>query len=176
MPRLRHYDHLGTARFVTFSCYHRFRLLRHPATIRTFLTGLRKMQEGGTRILGYVIMPEHVHLVVFPPDGLRLGIEIGRLKSLTARDMLPQLIALYGQKTDRLYVTRNGQRRRVFWQSRCYDHNCRTPETTREKINYCHNNPVTRGLVKSPGDWPWSSYRWYEDMDGVELEIDGVGL
>ena len=65
-----------------------------------------------------------------------------------------QLIALYGQKTDRLYVTRNGQRRRVFWQSRCYDHPPqagRTPEKTREKINYCHNNPVTRGLVKSPG-------------------------
>jgi putative transposase len=121
-------------------------------------------------------MPEHVHLVVLPPDEQRLGLEIGRLKSLAARDMLPQLSALHGQKTDRLYVTRNGQRRRVFWQSRCYDHNCRTPETAREKIHYCHNNPVIRGLVKSPGDWPWSSYRWYEDMDGVELEIDGVGL
>ena len=154
MPRLRHYDHLGSARFVTFSCYHRFRLLRHPATIRIFLSGLRKMQEGGTSILGYVIMPEHVHLVVLPPDGLRLGIEIGRLKSLTARAMLPQLIAVYGQRTDKLYVTRNGQRRRVIWQSRCYDHNCRTSETTREKINYCHSNPVTRGLVKSPADWP----------------------
>jgi putative transposase len=151
MPRLRHYDHLGSARFVTFSCYHRYRLLRHPETIRTFLAGLRNMREGGIKILGYVIMPEHVHLVVVPPDGLRLGIEIGRLKSLTARDMLPQLIARYGQKTDRLYVSRNGERRRAFWQSRCYDHNCRTPETTREKINYCHNNPVKRGLVKSPG-------------------------
>ena len=176
MPRLRHYDHLGSARFVTFSCYHRFRLLRHPAIIRAFLDGLQGLRDRGTKILGYVVMPEHVHLILLPPDHMRLGIEIGRLKSLTAREMLPLLIQHYGQKTDRLFVTRNGERRRIFWQSRCYDHNCRTPQSTKEKITYCHKNPVKRGLVESPSDCPWSSYRWYMGLAGVELEIDGTEL
>ena len=45
-----------------------------------------------------------------------------------------------------------------------------------EKINYCHNNPVVRNLVQTPGEWRWSSYRWYNGMDGVEIEIDGVEM
>jgi len=121
-------------------------------------------------------MPEHVHLVVLPPDDALLGIEIGRLKSLTAREMLPILRSQPGQKIDKLSIVRNGVKRPAFWQARCYDHNCRTPQTVREKIIYCHKNPVTRGLVDAPENWPWSSYRWYSGLDGVELEIDGIEL
>ncbi|MBD3297162.1 MAG: hypothetical protein GF341_00770, partial [candidate division Zixibacteria bacterium] len=157
MPRLRHYDNLGLARFVTFSCYHRYKLLRHPRVIRQFLSEMERMRNNGIDILGYVIMPEHVHLVLLPPDGTRLGVEIGRLKSRSAREMSPILDQLYGQRTEKLRVRRDGEERRVFWQRRCYDHNCRTTETAKEKIVYCHKNPVKRGLAGSPGDYPWSS-------------------
>lgn len=176
MTNLRHYDHLGTARFVTFSCYHRFRLLSDASVIRTFLTELGSLRKLGVKILGYVIMPEHVHLVLLPPDAMRVGPEVGQLKSRSARRMLAILEKSAGDKTDRLWTNRNSKLRRVFWQRRCYDHNCRSPEKTREKIEYCHKNPVTRGLVQEPGDWPWSSYRWYAGLDGVELEIDGCDL
>ena len=47
----------------------------------------------------------------------------------------------------RLAVTRRGEVRLVFWQARYYDHNCRTPETVKEKIVYCHKNPVTEGWL-----------------------------
>ena len=59
-------------------------------------------------------------------------------------------------------------------QGRCYDHNCRTPMSTREKTEYCHRNQLTRGLVKEPGKWRWSSYNCYEGVAGVPLEIDSV--
>jgi hypothetical protein len=39
-----------------------------------------------------------------------------------------------------------------------------------EKINYMHNNPVRRGLVVHPADWPWSSARWYERRDGMIMD------
>lgn len=173
MTNLRHYDHLGTARFATFSCYHRFRLLRDSSVIRTFLTELGRLRKRGVKTLGYVVMPEHVHLVLLSADALQLGLEIGKLKSRSARRMLAMLDKSRCVKTDRLWIKRNNKSRRVFWQRRCYDHNCRSPETVREKIEYCHRNPVTRGLVQEPGDWPWSSYRWYAGLGGVELEIDG---
>ncbi len=176
MPSLRHYDNLGMARFITFSCYHRFRLLRHPRVIRIFLSELERLRRNGIVILGYVIMPEHVHLVLLPPDGIRLGVEVGRLKSRSAREMLPALDDIYGQRTEKLRAKRDGAERRVFWQRRCYDHNCRTPETAKEKIEYCHKNPVTRGLVSCPADYPWSSFRWYHDLPGVEIEIDGIEM
>jgi len=102
MTKLRHYDHLGTARFVTFSCFHRYRLLDEAPVIRAFLTELNLLRKRGASILGHVVRP------------------------------------------------------------------------AREKIEYCHKNPVTRGLVKDPGDWPWSSYRWYQGLDEIELETDGL--
>ncbi len=170
MPKLRHLDNLGTVRFVTFSWFHRYRLFQSPLIIRTFLKELSQFREQGIKILGYVIMPEHVHLVLYPPSDIALGKEIGRLKSRSARNLLPLL-----EKTSNLsFDLLNPEKfKRSFWQQRCYDHNCRSPEKVLEKIRYCHKNPVTRGLVKNPSEYPWSSYRWYEGLEGIELEIDG---
>jgi putative transposase len=173
---LRHFDNLGSARFVTFSCHNRYRLLRDTEVIRTFLSELKRFRERGINLLGYVVMPEHVHLVVLPHEDIKLGVEIGRLKSLSARRILPILEEHHDLALANLTVTRNNETRRVFWERRCYDHNCRTPETTMEKIAYCHKNPVSRGLVRTPHDWPWSSSRWYDRLEDVELEIDGVEM
>jgi REP element-mobilizing transposase RayT len=43
-----------------------------------------------------------------------------------------------------------------------------------EKLNYMHNNPVKRGLVAQPGDWPWSSWRFYYLGDRSVLAMDTV--
>ena len=170
MPLLRHYDHLNTARFITFSCYRRHKLLVAPPVIELFLETLQMIRSRrGLRVFGYVVMPEHVHLVVHPPESLKLGPVIGELKSKSASAIISRgLVELPGD----CRVSKNGHARWAFWQPRCYDHNCRTPETVLEKINYCHNNPVKRGLVPSPGDWAWSSYNWYEGQSDVPLEID----
>ena len=173
MTQLRHFDHLNTARFVTFSCYHRFRLLASPPVIRVFLEELDGVRNRhGLKLHGYVVKPEHVHLVLWPPDAVKLGVVIGQLKSLSARRMLPILRAQRGTTLDRLEVRRNGESRLVVWQIRCYDHNCWTPEIVREKIKYCHKNPVVRGLVSDPGAWRWSSYNWYVGCTDVPITMD----
>jgi putative transposase len=41
-----------------------------------------------------------------------------------------------------------------------------------EKLNYMHNNPVKQGLVKSPGGWPWSSFRFYACNDSSVLRME----
>lgn len=43
------------------------------------------------------------------------------------------------------------------WQRGGYDLNIWSEKKRREKLTYLHNNPVKRGLVLQPGDWPWSS-------------------
>lgn len=118
----------------------------------------------GFRVLAFVFMPEHVHLVVWPPEGMKLGLVIGGIKARSAR----RFFAGTG------IGPRGGVR--VFWQRRCYDHNCRTPETTREKINYCHTNPVRRELVDDPGKWRWSSYNAYRGEKDVPLTVDVIPL
>ena len=181
MTKLRHYDHLGTARFVTFSCYHRYPLLREEATIRILLEDVRRIREDyQIKIYGYVVMPEHVHLVLHPADGIRLGAVIGRLKGLSSLQIQSSCaksrpVLSTGTSLSAAFpVVRDGRVKNVFWQRRCYDHNCRTPESVIEKIEYCHNNPVKRGLVSDPAQWPWSSFNWYQGMNSVPPEMDVV--
>jgi len=174
MPKLRHYDKLNTARFVTFSCYRRHKLLLHSSTIEVFLEELARIRsEKRVRIFGYVVMPEHVHLVLHVPDTLKLGSVIAQLKSRSASRIISNRIL---QLSDDCRMKRDGRERWAFWQPRCYDHNCRSNETLLEKIKYCHNNPVKRGLVTEPGMWRWSSYNWYIGDRDVPLEMDRLDI
>ena len=163
MPKLKHYDNLGTARFVTFSCYRRLKGFKREGVFRLFLKHLQRARiKHNFKLFGYVIMPKHVHLVILPSSGSKLGLIIREIKSNMAREYFSEVVSVPSGETH------------VFWQRRCYDHNCRTPETVVEKINYCHYNPVVRGLVKSPGEWIWSSYKWYQGMKDVPIRMDKI--
>ena len=163
MPKLKHYDDLGTTRFVTFCCY---RLGKYLSNSRARELLVKYLDEARRKhvfqLLGYVIMPEHVHLVLLPPDGMKLGLVIREIKSKMAREYFAS-------------VMRDTPGKRVYWEKRCYDHNCRSADAVREKINYCHNNPVKRGLVSNPGEYEWSSYNWYEGRADVPLAMDELG-
>ncbi len=187
MPKLRHYDHLRTARFVTFSCHRRLPLLISDPVIQTVVDELVAVRARHLfRLLGYVIMPEHVHLVIHPRPDSKLGLVIAEFKSRSAaRIIAAAKTHLKGGTPGNLRggahglvlpevcrVIRAGKSRYAFWQARCYDHNCRTTATVAEKINYCHNNPVKRGLVTQPTDWRWSSYGWYYGRADVPITID----
>jgi hypothetical protein len=63
---------------------------------------------------------------------------------------------------------------RSFWQRRFYDFNVWSRRKRNEKLNYMHMNPVKRGLVRSPNDWAWSSYRFYMKSGTVLLAMDIV--
>ena len=112
-------------------------------------------------LLAYVIMPNHVHLIVNPPDGLNIGKVIGELKFISARQIINYFEHKNSTVLDKLVVLRNREKKRAVWMRRCYDHNCLTEDTVLEKINYCHNNPVKWGLVNKIEDYKWSSYKDY---------------
>ncbi len=170
MPKLRHFDNLGTARFITFTCYRRYRYLTTLLSRTILLEGLTHLRTyRHIRVFGWVLMPEHVRLVLRPPDQCDLGDAIGRFKAWTSR-------AILNAPAFRDKVLLRSDGRRALWQRRCYDHNCRTPEDVREKIAYCHKNPVRRGLAAHPSDWPWSSYNWYQGEGRIVLEIDRLTL
>ena len=168
MTNLRHFDNLGTARFVTFSCYRHLPGLTSIHARNLFIEHLDAARKKHRfQLLGYVVMPDHVHLVLYPPDGMKLGLVVREIKSKTAREHFAQAMGpIQGGAA---------KAKRVFWNRRCYDHNCRTPETTLEKINYCHMNPVKSGLVGEPGEWEWSSYNWYVGDRDVPIRIDTIG-
>ena len=59
-----------------------------------------------------------------------------------------------------------------LWQRRFYDFNVWSYKKKLEKLKYMHFNPVKRGLVKDPKDWPWSSYSFYEGRTDGLLKMD----
>lgn len=173
MSKLKHLDNLGSARFITFSCHQRRKLLTDETDICIVLDELKTARDKyDFAILAYVIMPSHVHLVIHPPELFPLGRVIGEIKSRSARRIVTHW---RGIGRTRIRIDRGSVKRTVFWEQRCYDHNCRTVDAVREKIVYCHNNPVRAGLTCDPSGWKWSSHSSYLGKLGP-LDIDALVL
>jgi putative transposase len=126
--------------FITFSCYDRRPYLNTVATRDLFEQSLERTRKRYQfEILAYVIMPEHVHLLVTEPKTKPLSTALQSLKLSVSK--------LSSQKP--------------FWHDRYYDFNVFTNRKQTEKIKYIHRNPVTRGLVERPEEWSHSSYLTY---------------
>ncbi len=151
------YQQCGCFHFVTFSCHHRLPHLRTPAARELFERSLETMRVRYDFVVcGYVVMPEHVHLLVSEPKKALLSKAIQALKlSVTVQSV-----------------------QRPFWQARYYDFNVHNEEKRVEKLRYMHRNPVVRGLVEKPEDWPWSSFRHYPtgEIGTVEIESQRTGF
>jgi REP-associated tyrosine transposase len=109
-------------------------------------------------VYGYVIMPEHVHLLVDEPKLTTLADAIHFLKLSFTKRLRSQTNAGSGS----------------FWQKRYYDRNVRHEQEFTIKLRYLHRNPVKRGLVDGPEDWKWSSFRHYalREIGAVEIESE----
>ena len=168
--RLRRVESAGSARFVTFSTFRRLPLFQNDAIKDAFAGHLARARERHPfRLLAWVVMPEHVHLILLPADG-RVSTPLAGLKRGFAREVIGRWRALNAPVLARITDSRSRHR---FWQrGGGYDRNVRDEDELREKIAYIHHNPVERGLVERPADWAWSSARWYGgDLSGP-VEID----
>jgi len=149
---LRHFQQTRCLHFVTFSCYHRAPLLSAPRARIVFEQNLERVRQWyGFFVSGYVVMPEHVHLLISEPERARLSLALQMLKQNVAR----QLREVEGGP---------------FWQARYYDFNVWSEAKRIEKLRYIHRNPVRRGFVQRPEDWAWSSFLHY--ATGVEGTVE----
>lgn len=157
MPRnLRRYQNTGNLHFLTFSCYQRRPFLRTGRKRNIVLWSLeRARQQFGFVVVGYVVMPEHVHLLVSEPERGVLAAAIQWMKQTSSR------LAHRGRGSRQLELFSEAEVHTPFWQTRYYDFNIWTAEKRIEKLKYMHRNPVVRGLCGSPEEWRWSSYRGY---------------
>ncbi len=157
MPRgLKRYYGTGEMHFITWSCCRRQPLLDPTARKDLLLTVLELMRERYRfAVIGHVVMPEHVHLLISEP--------------------------LIGNPSKVIQAVKLGVSRRLamkgdfsgqFWQRRFYDFNLWSQQKEIEKLKYMHRNPVVRGLVASPEDWRWSSYRSYAYGEAGPVRIN----
>ena len=154
---LKRYQDSGQFHFVTFSTYRRLPFLNQPWIRDLFVDCLEQTRSKYRfQIFGYVVMPEHVHLLVSEPEKGLLATAIQALKIAVARR-----------------ATRYRPGNEVpLWQKRYYDHNLRSHQSFTNKLRYIHRNPVKRGLAARPEDWRWSSFRHYAMREFGPVEIE----
>jgi len=122
MPRgLYRFQQSGDLHFVTFSCYRRAPLLATPRARDIFEQTLEQVRKWyGVSIIGYVVMPEHVHLLMTEPERSLLSVVLQMLKQNVAHRVFQEA---------------------RFWQPRYYDFNVWSAEKRVEKLKYLHRNP-----------------------------------
>jgi len=180
VSRPRHYYGLNHLHYLTASTYRRARLFDSERFRRHFVQTLHQLRARlDFKILGYVLMPEHFHLLIWPGERADSSRIIQSLKERTAifivqnlrqNRQFPWCRRMLERLTLPPTVHHDGPYR--VWQRRFYDLNVWSEKKRREKLNYMHGNPVKRGLVTTPDLWPWSSFRFYYLEDSSVLAMD----
>lgn len=166
----------GQLHELTFSCYQQLPLLNSDRTRQWFINALddaRKILH--FEIWAYVIMPEHVHLLILPLDEhYKISSILKKIKQPVAQRAIHYLRKNHSSWLPRLQVTwPNGRTESRFWQQGGgYDRNIIKSKTAWSCVQYIHKNPLRRGLVKSEIDWQWSSARQYAGIEPVKLSVD----
>ncbi|MAT68955.1 MAG: hypothetical protein CMJ58_05470 [Planctomycetaceae bacterium] len=157
------------ANFVTFSVDRRRRLLDRERPKRILLGVLGDELTAFTaKCVGFVVMPDHVHAIVWFPEAGQLSRFMHAWKRKSSfhirnwyRDHAGKYFANFGE----------GER---FWLPKYHAFAIESRGKLEEKLDYMHENPVRAGLVQRAVDWPWSSARWYLEGRSVGVPIEWV--
>ena len=143
----------GDLHFITCSCYRRRSYLEMASRRDLFLEILEQTRRRYRFVIaGYVVMPEHFHLLISEPQVGTPSTVMQVLKQRFSRQMSKELAP-------------------PVWQKRFYDFNVWQERKRIEKLRYIHRNPVQRGLVWEAEQWKWSSFRFY-----LSGEPESVGV
>ena len=154
--------------FITCTVLHWIPVFTRPETVDIILNSLRFLQQQGLNIYAYIILENHLHLVV---QSQQLDRDIMRFKSHTAKQIIHYLdqhqitqildqLAFYkkAHKHDRGYQ---------FWQEGVHAEWIQNDAMMRQKVDYIHHNPVKRGYVDQAEHWRYSSARDYLGETGL---------
>ncbi len=173
---LRRFQVQGHVYYITTVVYRRLPVFVRPSFVIPLLDSLNFYRyQHCFKLLGYVIMPDHIHLVIWPcgsscvPDIMRdfkKFVAVRIVRQARVEDIQPWVSAFQqaGQETKRS--------KNKVWQDSYWDVNVYTERFLRQKLNYVHRNPVRAGLAKEPGAYAYSSYRNYVLDDQQLIEID----
>ena len=166
--------HPGAAYFLTATVVDYTVIFDEKAYAATVLDNLdfyRKKYR--FRLYAYVIMPEHLHLVIHSSSETRITDIMRDFKSYTSKKLTAQL------KEDgrvevlsRLRRSSSSKIEQPFGAPGNRAVGIYSENVLRTKVNYIHANPLRRGLVEEPADYPYSSYRNYYLDDESLIKID----
>jgi putative transposase len=153
----------GALHYVTGNFLNRLPVFADPACCTFFLDELRTLNRNWpSRLITYVLMPDHFHLIANPRDG-RIKEFIGQLKAVSAK-------AIVKAETNFTFVeTDEGHR---LWQESFKSMGLWSDWMIWQKINYIHANPLKALLVKAAREYYWSGFRSFYSLGDEPLAVD----
>lgn len=161
--------------FITCSCYRRLPLLSSVRARNTFTKILGEVRDRYEfKLAGYVVMPEHIHLLISEPPNATPSKVMQVLKQRVSRRLRHKPRKKASAAQLRLPFRHAHDFLPQFWQPRFYDFNVWSQKKFVEKLHYMHMNPLKRKLVTHPRDWPWSSFSFYAKKEPGLIRINPV--
>lgn len=145
MAKLKRYFEEGAVYFVTSATKKKEKIFLNIKAANFFISTLQYHKYIlEYNIYGYVVMPEHFHLLIQPSESYSLSKAMNFIKGTFSR----KYNKMFGHKG-------------IVWQPSFYDVGMRSEGDILTRLKYMHNNPVKYGLVQDPQDYPFSSYKYY---------------
>ena len=173
MPRYRQTGHIY---YITTNVYNFHPIFTCASFVIPLLDSLNYYRfQYDVALIGYVIMRDHLHLLLFPENVDVLSAMIRDFKEFTAKRLIRQATVEKRQEWLDAFAHAGavtGRSQNKVWQDSFWEMNLFSDRFIRQKLNYIHRNPVRAKLVDEPGTYPYSSYRNYAFDDESLIEID----
>jgi len=166
----------GFIYYITTVVYNRLPIFTKPAYVIPLIDSLNFYRyRHKFKLLGYCVMPDHLHLIIWPYGESTVS-EIMRDYKRFTSGRIKRQAEVEGNQTwlnaFREAGKETGRGEYKVWQDSFWDKILYSERMLRQKLNYLHRNPVRTGLVEYPEDYPYSSYRSYVLGDQTLIEID----
>ncbi|MCZ7647134.1 MAG: transposase [Planctomycetota bacterium] len=168
------FDLEGHLQFVTFSCYRKFQFLSRDRCKQIVLAHLDRWGwQERVGVVGYVVMPDHVHALLRPAEPGRLSPFMQLWKRESSRH-IHAFLRLGGGAAPFGARVRDDAGRVHCWNKRYYPFNVYSMKKAIQKLEYMHHNPVRQGLAEDPCAWAWSSARYWQQ--GIRPPVRMCGI
>ena len=153
----------GALHYVTGNFLNRVPVFTVAQFCVAFLDELKELnQKWPSKLITYVLMPDHFHLIANPRDG-RIKEFTGHLKAVSAKAIV---------KVNNCFSFAETDEGHQVWQESFKDMALWSGWMIQQKINYIHANPIKAGLVNSTKDYYWSGFRSFYSLGDEPLAVD----
>ncbi len=167
-------DELNNFHYVTTVAYKRLPIFRTETPCQIFINVLKEIREiHPFKLVGYVIMPDHVHLIL-NPLAEKISVIMRKLKGKSAHLVVNWLKENnFTESLKKLSVEAKTERQKyAVWQRDFSAVDLWSPKFLRQKLDYIHLNPIRAKLCDHPAKWTFSSYHAYSPHKKGEVPIE----